>query len=111
MRARAKASRKLFADRIYRMGVENAFRVGPHINRVESSGHKVVRLNLGEPDFSMPAFVREEVKRQLDLGNTRYCDPQGILSLRTTIANQMKEMRGLTVSPSRSLSFPAGNHR
>lgn len=62
---------RLFADRIYRMGVENAFRVEPHINRVKSAGHKVMRLNLGEPDFDMPAFVREEVKRQLDPDNTR----------------------------------------
>ncbi len=106
--AKVESSRKLFADRIYRMGVENAFRVGPHINRVESGGHKVVRLNLGEPDFAMPAFVREEVKRQLDLGNTRYCDPQGILSLRKTIANQMKEMRGLNVSPEQVVIFPGG---
>lgn len=104
----ADTPRRLFADRIYRMGQENAFRVGPHINRVEAAGHKVVRLNLGEPDFDMPAFVRDEVKRQLDLGNARYCDPQGILSLRKTIANQMKEMRGLCVSPDQVVIFPGG---
>ena len=56
----------LFADRIYRMGTENAFKIGPHITRVENQGHKVVRLNLGEPDFDMPPFVKDEVKRQLD---------------------------------------------
>ncbi|MBZ5497306.1 MAG: aminotransferase class I/II-fold pyridoxal phosphate-dependent enzyme [Acidobacteriia bacterium] len=100
--------RKLFADRIYRMGVENAFKIGPHIIRVESGGHKVVRLNLGEPDFDMPPFVRDEVKRQLDLGNTRYCDPQGILPLRQTIASQMKQMRGLSVSPEQIVVFPGG---
>jgi aspartate/methionine/tyrosine aminotransferase len=105
---KAESPRKLFADRIYRMGVENAFRIGPHINRVEAAGHKVIRLNLGEPDFDMPSFVREEVKRQLDLGNTRYCDPQGIAGLRQTIANQMKEMRGLNVSPERVVVFPGG---
>ncbi|MGA2261772.1 MAG: aminotransferase class I/II-fold pyridoxal phosphate-dependent enzyme [Acidobacteriota bacterium] len=104
----AEAPRKLFADRIYRIGEENAFKIGPHINRVESEGHKVVRLNLGEPDFDMPAFVRDEVKRQLDLGNTRYCDPQGILSLRKSIANQMRQMRGLDVSPEQVVVFPGG---
>jgi aspartate aminotransferase len=102
------SSKKLFADRIYRIGEENAFKIGPHINRVENQGHHVVRLNLGEPDFDMPPFVRDEVKRQLDLGNTRYCDPQGIPSLRKTIANQMKEMRGLQVSPEQVVVFPGG---
>jgi aspartate aminotransferase len=98
----------LFADRIYRMGTENAFKIGPHITRVESQGHKVVRLNLGEPDFDIPSFVRDEVKRQLDLGNTRYCDPKGILPLRKAIADQMREMRGLQVSPEQVVVFPGG---
>jgi aspartate/methionine/tyrosine aminotransferase len=102
------APRRLFADRIYRMGFENAFKVGPHIQRVESAGHKVVRLNLGEPDFDTPAFIREEVKRQLDCGNTRYTDPQGLLSLREGIAAQMKRMRGLEVSPNQIVVFPGG---
>jgi aspartate/methionine/tyrosine aminotransferase len=98
----------LFADRIYRMGTENAFKIGPHITRIESQGHKVVRLNLGEPDFDIPPFVRDEVKRQLDLGNTRYCDPKGILPLRKAIADQMMEMRGLHVSPEQVVVFPGG---
>jgi aspartate aminotransferase len=106
--SKAEPRRRLFADRIYRMGFENAFKVGPHINRVESQGNKVVRLNLGEPDFDMPAYVRDEVKRQLDLGNTRYTDPQGLLSLRQAIAKQMKEMRGLDVSADQVVVFPGG---
>ncbi len=98
----------LFADRIHRIGTENAFKIGPHITKVESAGHKVVRLNLGEPDFDIPPFVRDEVKRQLDLGNTHYTDPKGILSLRKAIANQMKETRGLDVSPEQVVIFPGG---
>lgn len=99
---------KLYADRIYQLGTENAFKIGPHIARLESEGHKVIRLNLGEPDFDIPPFVRDEVKRQLDLGNTHYCDPKGILPLRKAIARQMKEMRGLDVSPEQVVVFPGG---
>jgi len=99
---------RLFADRIYVFGTENAFKVGPHIARVESEGNKVVRLNLGEPDFDIPPFVRDEVKRQLDLGNTHYTDPKGILPLRKAIAKQMEEMRGLHVSPEQVVLFPGG---
>jgi aspartate aminotransferase len=108
MMGKAESSRKLFADRIYRMGEENAFKIGPHITRLQSEGHDVVRLNLGEPDFDMPFFIRDEVKRQLDLGNARYCDPQGIPSLRQAIADQMQRMRGLTVSPEQVVVFPGG---
>jgi aspartate aminotransferase len=100
--------KRLYADRVYELGTENAFKIGPHIAFLENQGHKVVRLNLGEPDFDIPPFVRDEVKRQLDLGNTHYCDPKGILSLRKAIANQMKEMRGLDISPEQVVVFPGG---
>ncbi len=99
---------KLYADRIYRLGTENAFKIGPHIAHLEKEGHEIIRLNLGEPDFDIPPFVRDEVKRQLDLGNTHYCDPKGILPLRQAIARQMKEMRGLDVSPEQVVIFPGG---
>lgn len=95
-----------FAQRIGRLGSENAFKVGPHIARLEGQGHHVVRLNLGEPDFAIPNWVRDEVKRQLDLGNTHYCDPKGILSLREAVCQQMEQMRGVTADPERVVIFP-----
>jgi aspartate aminotransferase len=98
----------LFADRISNLGTENAFKVGPHIVRVENQGNKVIKLNLGEPDFNIPDFVKAEIKRQLDQNNTHYCDPKGLPSLRKLIAKQMKEMRGLDVSPERVVVFPGG---
>jgi aspartate/methionine/tyrosine aminotransferase len=107
MVARAKRT-GLYSNRIHALGTENAFKIGPHIARLESEGHKVVRLNLGEPDFDIPPHVRDEVKRQLDLGNTHYCDPKGILPLRKAIANQMKEARDLEVSPEQVVVFPGG---
>jgi aspartate/methionine/tyrosine aminotransferase len=98
----------LYSDRIYALGTENAFKVGPHIARLENEGHKVIRLNLGEPDFDIPPFVRDEVKRQLDAGNTHYCDPKGILPLRKAIANRMRKARGLDFSPEQVVVFPGG---
>ena len=52
-------------------------KVGPLIRFLEEQGRDVVRCNIGEPDFPVPAFIKEEVKRQIDLDNTHYCDPQG----------------------------------
>jgi aspartate/methionine/tyrosine aminotransferase len=100
--------KRLYADRIYDLGTENAFKIGPHIARLEADGHHVVRLNLGEPDFDIPPFVRDEVKRQLDLGNTHYCDPKGILPLRKAIARQIQQTRNLEVSPEQVVVFPGG---
>lgn len=87
---------------------ENAFKIGPFIVRVEGEGKRVIRCNLGEPDFRVPEHVREEVKRALDAGLTGYCDPQGIQPLREAIADDVSAMRGIQVTPDRVVVFPGG---
>lgn len=96
----------LFSDRTRQLGTENAFKIGPYIREVEEQGHKVVKCNLGEPDFPVPRHVVEEVKRCLDLDMTHYVDPQGILPLREAIARHMGRTRGLDVTPDRVVVFP-----
>ncbi len=98
----------LFAERNQRIDTENAFKVGPHISRVEHTHRPVVKLNLGEPDFDLPEHIRAEVKRQLDQGNTHYCDPQGLPSLRQAISQQVNTTRGLSTTPEQVVVFPGG---
>jgi aspartate aminotransferase len=98
----------LFSSRVRRIGTENAFKIGPYINEVAAGGLKVIRCNLGEPDFPLPAHIREEVKRQLDADMTHYVDPQGILPLREAIAAEMGARRGLAITPDRVVVFPGG---
>lgn len=96
----------LFADRVALIDTENAFKVGPYIKEVEDAGHRVIKCNLGEPDFALPKHIREEVKRQIDNDLTHYCDPQGILPLREAIAKDMGARRGLTITTDRVVVFP-----
>jgi aspartate/methionine/tyrosine aminotransferase len=98
----------LLSQRVQRIGTENAFKIGPYINEVAATGLKVIRCNLGEPDFPLPAHIRDEVKRQLDLDMTHYVDPQGMLPLREAIAAEMGARRGLAITPDRVVVFPGG---
>ena len=98
----------LFSSRLRRIGTENAFKIGPYINEVAATGLKVIRCNLGEPDFPLPAHIRDEVKRQLDLDMTHYVDPQGLPALREAIAAEMGARRGLAITPDRVVVFPGG---
>jgi aspartate/methionine/tyrosine aminotransferase len=98
----------LISDRTSRIATENAFKVGPYIVALENAGHKVIKCNLGEPDFPLPAHVRDEVKAQLDKDNVHYCDPQGILPLRKAVAKYIGEARGLEVVPEQVVVFPGG---
>ena len=98
----------LFAARNQLIGSENAFKVGPHIVRVEQTRNPVVKLNLGEPDYDLPQAIRSEIKRQLDLGNTHYCDPQGTPTLRAAISEYVNRTRGLSTTPRQVVVFPGG---
>ena len=98
----------LFAKRNSLIDTENAFKVGPHIVQVERQKGEVIKLNLGEPDFPVPKHIKDEIKRQLDMDNTHYCDPKGLLSLRTAISNQVNATRGLKTNPEQVVVFPGG---
>jgi len=95
----------MFAERVSRLGTENAFRLGPMIAEAEARGLRVIRCNIGEPDFPLPDHIREEIKRQLDAGNTHYCEPQGVLSLREAVARHMRA-QGIDAAPERVEIFP-----
>lgn len=96
----------LYSKKSERIDTENAFKIGPQIRSIEEQGKKVIKCNLGEPDFPVPEFIKEEVKRQLDLDNTHYCDPQGIPLLRKAIAKQLSETRRIQATPDRIVVFP-----
>jgi aspartate aminotransferase len=98
----------LYSDRAGRIDSENAFKIGPYIRALEAEGREVIKCNIGEPDFPVPSFIKEEVKRQIDLDNTHYCDPQGIPSLRAAIAKQIAETRGISAEAERVVVFPGG---
>ena len=98
----------LISDRTSRIATENAFKVGPYIVALENAGHKVIKCNLGEPDFPLPLHIREEVKAQLDKDNCHYCDPQGILPLRKAVARYIGEARGIEIVPEQVVVFPGG---
>ncbi len=89
----------VFADRVNRLGTENAFKIGDDIKRCEQKGMKVVRLNLGEPDFNSAENINRVAIRNIEAGNSHYTDPQGIIALRETIARQVSRTRGIEVDP------------
>ncbi len=96
----------VFSERTGRIDTENAFKVGPYIVEVERSGQKVIKCNLGEPDFALPKHIATAVKEAIDADMTHYNDPQGILPLREAIAKDVGAKRGISVTADRVVVFP-----
>jgi len=90
----------VLADRIANLGTENAFEVGKDIARLEAQGKRIIKFNLGQPDFRSPPHIEREGIRQIEAGNTSYTDPAGIPSLRRAVAEHVGRTRHVEVDPS-----------
>jgi aspartate/methionine/tyrosine aminotransferase len=98
----------VFADRVTRMGTEAAFGFGARIAAVEQQdGVRVIRCNLGQPDFPLPKHIARAVIGSIEAGQTTYCDPQGMPELRAALARKIAADRGLDeIDPERVVVFP-----
>jgi len=84
-----------FAQRMSRLGTETAFVVLARARALEAQGKKVVHLEIGEPDFDTPRFIREAAARALEEGVTHYGPSAGLPEFRKTIADVWKAERGI----------------
>src|SRR2546421_11665528 len=82
------------AARLDTLGTEQAYVVLAAARRLEAAGHKVVHLEIGEPDMPTPPHVVEAGVRALRDGLTRYAVAAGVPELRDAIARSL-EARGV----------------
>ncbi|HJN50277.1 MAG: aminotransferase class I/II-fold pyridoxal phosphate-dependent enzyme [Pseudomonadales bacterium] len=89
----------LIAERMQTLGTENAFTLGDNIAECEAMGIKVIRFNLGEPDFDTAEHICACASENLAHGNTHYCPPHGIPALRSAVAKVVSATRGIEIDP------------
>ena len=66
---------------------------------MEKCGTDVVHMEVGEPDFSPPPVVVEELARAARSGNTHYTHSLGRLDLREAVASWYARRYGVKVDP------------
>ncbi|MEM2016166.1 MAG: aminotransferase class I/II-fold pyridoxal phosphate-dependent enzyme [Nitrososphaerota archaeon] len=77
--------------RVEKVGLREIFYMAVELER---SGKKIIRLEIGEPDFTAPKDVVEEACRALREGRSRYLPSYGITELRKAIAEHLNELYG-----------------
>src|SRR5689334_25322580 len=93
------------AARLDALGTEQAYVVLAAARRLEAAGHKVVHLEIGEPDMPTPPHVVEAGVRALRDGLTRYALPAGVPQLRDAIARSLV-LRGVRARPEHVVVTP-----
>jgi aspartate aminotransferase len=106
--SRATQTELRLAKRMSRLGTETAFEVLVRARALEAQGRDIVHLEIGEPDFDTPKNVVDAGVDALHKGFTHYSPSNGMLELRTAIAEDVAKSRGITVSPDEVVVVPGG---
>lgn len=96
------------AERMSRLGTENAFTVLAQVQKLAATGRDIVSLGIGDPDFDTSVNVREAAKRALDAGRTHYGPSAGIPALREAVAAYLTRSRGVEFNPDEVVITPGG---
>ncbi|UTW10906.1 pyridoxal phosphate-dependent aminotransferase [Marinobacterium rhizophilum] len=87
-----------------RVGDIESFKVMDLLKRareLESLGHDVVHMEVGEPDFPTAAPIAAAASKAIELGHTQYTPAAGIPALREAISGFYQQRYGLDIAPQR----------
>jgi len=96
------------AERMSRLGTETAFEVLAAAKAREATGHRVIHLEIGEPDFDTPENIVDAAVRALQGGWHHYTPAVGVLELREAVAAEVARTRGISVHPDEVVITPGG---
>ncbi len=87
-----------FAERMERLGTENAFVVLAEVKRLEGEGRSIVNLSIGDCDFATPENVRKAAHDAIEAGYTHYAPSPGLPVLREAAARYLARTREIPVA-------------
>jgi len=97
-----------FAQRLSRLGTETAFEVLARAQALEAQGRRIIHLEIGEPDFDTPKFIRQAAAEALEAGFTHYGPSAGLPEFRKLIAEQWSRDRGIPCDADHVVVTPGG---
>jgi aspartate/methionine/tyrosine aminotransferase len=91
------------ADRTHAVTPFLAMEFSKHAAVLEAEGHRIIKLNVGQPDFGAPPAVVRAMHAALDENRTSYTPALGIWELRQAIAGHYATTHGVEIDPGRVL--------
>lgn len=96
------------ADRISKLGTEQAFHVLARAKQAERDGRDMIHMEIGDTDFSTPAPIVEAAIQALRDNKTKYLPSAGLMELRHVLAEQLSRTRGVMAKPEEIVITPGG---
>ena len=95
-----------YAERMSRLGTETAFEVLARAKALEAEGRSIIHLEIGEPDFTTPQYIKDAAYKALNDGYTHYVPAPGLMEAREVYAQYISETRGMDVKPTEIVITP-----
>ena len=78
------------------------------VSALKASGHKIIGLQVGDPDFSTPQPVMEVALQAMQAGFTHYAPSRGFLDVRRAAASKLSRDNGVTYDPQSEILITHG---
>lgn len=89
-----------FSDRLNRMSFSQTFVMSNKVREMKADGIDVISLTLGEPDFDVPADIKEAAFEAINNNFSHYSPVPGFLDLREAICGKLERDNHLEYKPS-----------
>lgn len=76
---------------------------------LQASGHDVIHMEIGEPDFCTPEPIMRAAQAALAAGHTNYTPALGLPALREAVAGFYQRRYGVDLDPRRVVITPGGS--
>tara|TARA_B100000686_G_scaffold305938_1_gene344882 strand:+ start:2266 stop:3441 length:1176 start_codon:yes stop_codon:yes gene_type:complete len=98
----------MISKNIKNLGTENAFLVLARAVELERKGHNVINLGIGQPDFKTADHIVKAAIKALKDGHHGYTPGNGILELRTAVAEDIYNRHRTEINPDQIVVVPGG---
>ena len=96
----------MVSERVRGIGLSPTMRISALATEMRADGVDVLDFSAGQPDFPTPENAKDPGRRAIDENRTRYTANNGLLELRTAIADHLRKGRGLAYDPGEILVSP-----
>jgi len=84
------------SERVKKMEISATLAMAAKARELKKEGKDIIGLSLGEPDFTIPEFIKESAKQAIDENYNSYSPVDGYADLKQAIALKFKRDNGLT---------------
>lgn len=97
-----------FAERISRLGTEQAFHVLARAKEAEREGRDMIHMEIGDTDFNTPQAIVAGAIQALKDNKTKYLPSAGLMELREALAEKLSKSRNTDAKPEDVVITPGG---